>query len=90
MIADQCNPIHLQYLKTLLKARPELDPNASNFLYDKPIHTIVKKPAVGQREKDEKVSTLFNLLTYSRADVNGTGASEMTALHMAAKVRHKN
>ena len=72
---------------TLLEKHPDLDPNAPNGLGDAPIHTIVKKKAHSKAERADKMTTLFNLLVYSNADVNATAAYGMTALHMAANVR---
>ena len=77
---------YFQHMITLLKTHPDLDPNAPSGLGDAPIHAIVKKKAHSKAERADKMTTLFNLLVYSNADVNATAAYGMTALHMAANV----
>jgi len=73
---------------SLLRKHPDMNPDARNGIFDAPIHAIMKKKAYSKAERADKMTTLFNLLVYSNADVNATAAYGMTALHMAANVRN--
>jgi len=65
-----------------------MDPDGRNDMFDAPIHAIMKKKVHSKTERADKMTTLYNLLVYSNADVDATAAYGMTALHMAANVIH--
>ena len=76
----------LQELREALEKSTTKEMNAHNTEGHAPIHSLIKRSCVTEKEKLKRMDLLVTLLTYGDVEVDQMNSEGNTALHMAVMV----